>query len=374
MSSLFIPGQVLGIIGGGHTARMLCISAQKIGIEVGVIDPDENCPAGQVASWQIISDVTSQNGLKRLAELCDVVIYENENLPEELLVSLNQKVAIPQGLLTAIFAQDRIKERRFLEESNVNIAPYQEVYSMLDVHNALEQIGYPCVLKTAYDRENPSNVKMIYRLEDLTDCIPLISNGPCLMESMISEAREISVMVASNGDAQPVFFPIAEKISLSSRLSGTVGSVDLPEETAEEIYRIADILSVTLHVQGILNIKMFVNDVGTIYVNSITSIPETDGFYSEQGCSLSHYDAHIRGICGWPIPQMKHHGKWLTLKVTGREYSRALGQIPYQPDWYFHFFGREMTRKDELMGVVNIPASELSDSIAKVIQSQIWSD
>lgn len=374
MSSLFIPGQVLGIIGGGHTARMLCISAQKIGIEVGIIDPDENCPAGQVASWQIIADVTNKKGLKRLAELCDVVTYESENFPEELLVELNQKVAIPQGLLTTIFAQDRIKERKFLEESNVNIAPYQAVYSMLDVHNALEQIGYPCVLKTAYNRENPDNVKVIHRLEDLTDCISLISNGPCLIESMISEAREISVMVASNGESQPVFFPIAEKISLSNRLKGTVGSITLPKETAEEIYRIADILSVTLHVQGILNIKMFVNDVGTIYVNSISSIPGVDGVYTEQGCSMSHYDAHIRGICGWPIPPIKQTGKWLTLEVTGHEYSRALGQIPYQNDWYFYFFGREMKQKDELMGFVNIPVGELSESIAKVIQSQIWSD
>ena len=34
-----LPGQVIGIIGGGHLAKMMALSAREMGFRVGVLDP-----------------------------------------------------------------------------------------------------------------------------------------------------------------------------------------------------------------------------------------------------------------------------------------------------------------------------------------------
>lgn len=374
MSNLFIPGQVLGIIGGGHIARMLCASAQKLGFEVGVLDPDEDCPAGQVASWQIISEIKSKQGLKKLSQMCDVVIYEDDSIDEEVLVDLSKKVTIPQGASSIEFPQNRIKERKFLEESNVNIAPYRVVNTLPEVHIAVEEIGFPCILKAAQNGEKHTNTLLIKKIQDIGKGITLIAQGPCIVESHIPKAREVSVIVVGNGDNDPAFFPISEKIKLKTNLYGTVGPVKLPNETAEEIYRIADILAVTLRIRGVLSIEMFINEVGTIYVNHFTFLPKNAGLYTEQACSISQFDAHIRGICGWPIPKVKSRGRWLTIDVKGKEYSKVLGQIPYKKEWFFQFYGYENENPDDIIGHVSFPIKKISEAKAAVIRTHIWDD
>lgn len=39
-----LPGQVIGIIGGGHLAKMMALSAREMGFRVGVLDPQIDCP------------------------------------------------------------------------------------------------------------------------------------------------------------------------------------------------------------------------------------------------------------------------------------------------------------------------------------------
>ena len=39
MSKLYIQGQTIGIVGGGHLARMLTLTAHKLGLKVAILDP-----------------------------------------------------------------------------------------------------------------------------------------------------------------------------------------------------------------------------------------------------------------------------------------------------------------------------------------------
>ncbi|MFX8860330.1 hypothetical protein ABTM70_19435, partial [Acinetobacter baumannii] len=48
-----LPGQWLGVMGGGQLARMFCFSAQSMGYKVAVLDPDASSPAGRIAEKHI---------------------------------------------------------------------------------------------------------------------------------------------------------------------------------------------------------------------------------------------------------------------------------------------------------------------------------
>ena len=40
-----MPGETIGIVGGGQLGRMMSLSAKKMGFRVGVLDPTADCPA-----------------------------------------------------------------------------------------------------------------------------------------------------------------------------------------------------------------------------------------------------------------------------------------------------------------------------------------
>ena len=73
----------VGIIGGGQLAQMLAQSVHHLGIKCTVLDPGENCCATNDIGKcdQITAPYNDQDALMKLAQSCDVVTYEFENVP-----------------------------------------------------------------------------------------------------------------------------------------------------------------------------------------------------------------------------------------------------------------------------------------------------
>src|SRR5262249_27252970 len=71
------PELRVGILGGGQLARMTAEAAERLGVEVVVLDPEPGSPAGQVAR-QIVAGWTDTEALAQLAREVDVVTLENE--------------------------------------------------------------------------------------------------------------------------------------------------------------------------------------------------------------------------------------------------------------------------------------------------------
>ena len=83
-----VPGSTIGILGGGQLGRMLALAAARLGFDVVILDSEENSPAGRVAARQIVGAYDDRWSLKRLAEACDVVTYEFENVPADTVAAL----------------------------------------------------------------------------------------------------------------------------------------------------------------------------------------------------------------------------------------------------------------------------------------------
>lgn len=300
MSKLYIQGQTIGIVGGGHLARMLTLTAHKLGLKVAILDPLEHCQASAVADWHIQGEYHNEVYLMQLNQMSDFIIFEYTSYVESQTLPLLK--SLPQGLAVLELAHHRLDERRFLNESAVNIPPFEIVHNLVEVYEALESIGFPCVLKTVRRTHTQDDYFEIKELSDVKNAQHLFKEGPCLLESEIPYSKEIRVSVVSNGEDAPVFFPIVEKKLLTGRLEGYYSNANLLREEQDEVYRIAEILSDSLAVQGILTIKMKINEFGIIYVTGFEPTTLDDGIYSEVACSMSQFEAHIRGLCGWPLP------------------------------------------------------------------------
>src|SRR5215217_3001658 len=73
----------LGVMGGGQLGRMFAHAAQAMGYKVAVLEPSQDCPAGQVAQQLINAEYTDSVALGRLSALCAAVTTEFENVPAD---------------------------------------------------------------------------------------------------------------------------------------------------------------------------------------------------------------------------------------------------------------------------------------------------
>src|SRR5436190_24033291 len=83
--AIILPGQTVGILGGGQLGRMFAIAARRLGYRVHAFDPTSDCPAGQVADVEVIAAYDDLAAARRFASQVDVVTFEFENIPAETL-------------------------------------------------------------------------------------------------------------------------------------------------------------------------------------------------------------------------------------------------------------------------------------------------
>lgn len=92
-----------------------------MGFQMIVLDPTLNSPAGQVADRQIVAAFDQTSALTELAELCDVITYEFENIEVASLEKAIPLEKLPQGTELLKITQNRLLEKRFFNQLAVRL-------------------------------------------------------------------------------------------------------------------------------------------------------------------------------------------------------------------------------------------------------------
>ena len=140
--------KTLGIL-GGQLGRMSALAAAKLGVRVQYILPRGGQPRRQVAAKTFIGAYKDKNKLRAFAESVDVVSYEFENIPIETVRYIQKfKPVHPDGGLLEI-AQDRINEKKFLNDIGIPTTRWAPVRSAGDIDRAVREMGLgDVILKT----------------------------------------------------------------------------------------------------------------------------------------------------------------------------------------------------------------------------------
>ncbi|MDH6365197.1 5-(carboxyamino)imidazole ribonucleotide synthase [Enterococcus sp. PF1-24] len=372
MDKPLLPGATIGIVGGGQLGRMLAISAKQMGFRVGILDPVKDCPAAQVSDWHVIAGYDETCALEELSKRCDVVTYEFENVDVAALSSIENNVPIPQGTDMLAITQDRLLEKAFLEENNIVIAPYATITTPADIITEIDSIGYPCVLKTTRGGYDGKGQFVIHKEEDLVEAMPLLKQGTCVLEAWIPFEKEISVVVAGNGKGETSVFPVVENIHRHNILHQTIVPARITNEVSDEAQRIAKIIAKALNLAGDLAVEMFLTRNGGLYVNELAPRPHNSGHYSIEACSISQFDAHIRGICSWPMPNVRLLSRALMINILGDELKETYQLIPEKPTWNFHYYGKAEAKSGRKMGHITILTKEMRKLLKEVKATGIW--
>jgi 5-(carboxyamino)imidazole ribonucleotide synthase len=372
LSKLILPGQTIGIIGGGQLGKMMALSAKGMGFRVIVLDPTEDCPCGQVADEQIVGGYDDLDKIKQLSEASDVITYEFENIDADALDWLNKNAYVPQGTELLRVTQDRIEEKRNIKAAGVRVAPYAVVAKVEDVSAGIEELGFPAVLKTATGGYDGKGQLVIRGSEDIELAETLVRQGPCVLEKWISFEKEISVIITRSTTGETAVFPIAENIHKDNILHQTIVPARISELAEENAIEAAEQLATAFGLTGTLAVEMFLAADDEIYINELAPRPHNSGHYSIEACETSQFEQHIRAVCGWPLGSTELLKPAVMVNILGEHQQPLLDRIPELQDWKIHLYGKKEAKYKRKMGHVTLLRESVEEALDEAEQSGIW--
>lgn len=372
MSEWITPGKTIGIIGGGQIARLMTITARKMGYEVAVLDPREECPAAELADWQVRAEYTDEKAVMDFAFKCDVILYETEEADADLIDQAQRTVAVPQGEQLLSIAQDRTLQKAYLESLSINIAPFATIVSKEDIKEAIVSIGFPCVLKPNQTDDKTVDHLVLQGEEDIEKSGELLKRGTCVLEAWIPSERELCVVAAKDTNEKIVQLSLAETIYRRGTLYQSITPPRIEKEVAQEVSRIMMTFAENTHFQGVFSIELFATSTGALYVNEIIPSPHLSANHTMETSNLSQFDAHIRAVCGWPLPDARMFSSSVTVPFHLKHEEKVNKQIQLKPDWHFYYYS--LVQSNEASGHITIMTDDIAKTLETLSDINLWSE
>ncbi len=177
------------------------------------LDPAADAPAGAVCDDHIVGRFDDDpEAVEELCRRSDVVTYEFENVPGEILIPLCEKYNIPQGYRPLYDSQDRLREKSNARDHGLRTPRFAAVDDMVSLRAAVAEIGLPAVLKTrtlGYDGHG-QQVLPHGGGSPQGRAGPLLA-VPCILEEFVPFDSEASIVMVADGE-RVVSFPVGRNV------------------------------------------------------------------------------------------------------------------------------------------------------------------
>jgi len=279
------------------------------------LDPAEDACAAELGD-HIHAGWDDETALLELGNCADVVTFDFENVPESsasLIESLCPVYPPPQALFVS---QDRLREKRLMQELNIPVAPFFPVSSRPDLMSAIDQIGLPCVLKTrrfGYDGKG----QCVLRLqEDMERAWQQLGDQDLICEGFVPFAAECSIIAARDGDGRTVFWPLTCNLHREGVLAISMAPVFGAQMQARAEALIRRLLEHFDYV-GVMALELFLAD-GELLANEFAPRVHNSGHWTIDAARTSQFENHLRAICGLPLGNTRCTAKALMFNLLGQ--------------------------------------------------------
>ncbi len=351
--------RTLGIVGGGQLGRMMTFAARRLGFDVAILDPEPGCPAGQIASTQIVGGLHDADKLRQLAVRSDVLTVEIEHVNTDGLSALEQEgVTIYPAPRVVALIQDKLGQKRTLAAHGLPVAPFREGAEPDD-------LPYPFILKTRFNAYDGRGNLTVNTPDELPTAVERLGGQNLYIEQIIPFEREITVMVARGTDGTIRSYPPVQTFHRDHILH----SVIAPAANAQAAIGLAERTVAMLDTVGIFGVEMFGLPGGEFLINEIAPRPHNAGHFSIEACATSQFEQHVRAVMGLPLgdPSMIVPAA-VMINLLGDESGDTL---PRYADALqlsgaaLHWYGKRESRPRRKMGHVTVTGSDLASVLVK---------
>jgi 5-(carboxyamino)imidazole ribonucleotide synthase len=371
-----LPGETIGIVGGGQLGRMFALEARRMGYPVIVLDPAANSPAGQVADAQIRAPFHDRGAALELARRARVVTLEWENVDLDTLRAMEEVVPVRPSSAVLEVAQHRVREKDAARRLGADTAEYRAVDGRESLDTALREIGTPAVLKTSRLGYDGKGQAVIRAPEDADAAYRAVAarGDEFILEALVPFTAEVSVVCARSATGETACFPVVENEHRGGILHLSVAPARVPETVAREAVRIAERLTEGLGVVGLLAVEMFVTADGRVRVNEVAPRPHNSGHYTWEACAVSQFEQQLRAVCGLPLGTPDLHRPAAMVNLMGEDAGTGRGRggvvaALREPMTALHLYGKGEARPGRKMGHVTALADTADEAAARALRA-----
>jgi 5-(carboxyamino)imidazole ribonucleotide synthase len=358
---------------------MFTAASRRLGYPVAVWDPDPDAPAHRLADYSFPNSFDDSAAYERYVSLVRAVTYEWENVPLLLCERLEQRIAVrPSSRILGVI-QDRVEQKRFLHAHHLPVPAFKAVTSV-DEFEGIEDLGYPCICKTAtagYDGKGQWKITSrdqlrILQAEWRSGARP---GTRWIVEQFLDFDRELSLLAVRGGPGAVRVYPLVENVHENGILRRSIVPARVSPPVTAAATALAERVVSALDGVGIFCIELFLMKDGKLLINEVAPRPHNSGHYTLDVCTVSQFEQQVRAVCGLPLGEVRLLSPAVMLNLIGDEMTALrrqpdLAECLDIPGAILHVYGKRTVRTRRKMGHVTFVAADQNTALALATEFQ----
>jgi len=307
----------IGILGGGQLSRMLALAGMPLGLTFHFYFP--KAPHSLQSLGKVMhGEYDDLEQLDAFANQVDVITFENENIPTDVIVHLKKKTPVFPDENALAVSQDRLLEKRFFLKNAIPTNRFIEIHHRDDIDEVIEAFGFPFILKKRTHGYDGKGQVKINGHKDVA-ALPTDYFHHVLAEEFVHFDREVSLIMAVNAHGS-VSYDVCENTHRHGILIKTQNKkqdaiFDLALDYLTHITR-------ALNYVGVLAVEFF--QVGDrLLANEMAPRVHNSGHWTIDACVTSQFENHLRAIAGFALGSPQSVSEAVMLNMIGKMPDRA---------------------------------------------------
>jgi 5-(carboxyamino)imidazole ribonucleotide synthase len=380
--------------------------AVGLSITLSVLAESADASAALVIPSSPVGAPSDVEAVRAFARECDVVTFDHEHVPAEVLAALEADgVILHPSRAALVFAQDKLAMRRRLTDIGIACPAWAQVRDAASLQAFGDKVGWPVIVKTPRGGYDGNRVRVVGSPDEVADWLSDASRdaaardtaqrevaqfdddegdfayggGPLadglLAEEKVDFVRELAMLVVRSPSGQAGAWPVVETVQtggICTQVLAPAPGLDaqLAAVATEAGLRIAGELGVT----GVMAVEMFeVRDPQTgdpaYLVNQLAMRPHDSGHWTIDGAVTSQFEQHLRAVLDLPLGDTSPRAPWTVMgNVLGGEHPQLYltyrHLLARDPGLKIHLYGKGV-RPGRTIGHVNVSGADLDDLRAR---------
>jgi len=341
--------------------------ATELGVTLSVLTDDPASSAAQVIPSAPVGAHTDMAAVRAFARECDVVTFDHEHVPQEILAALVEDgVTVHPSPGALLHAQDKLVMRRVLTDAGTPCPPWRAAGSREEVEAFAAEVGWPIVAKTPRGGYDGKGVLVAAAIEDLQEWLARADEQgeQLLLEAKVPFVRELAVLLARSPSGQAAAWPVVETVQTDGICTEVIAPAPgLSEESARAATLIGLDVAAELGVTGVMAVELFELADGSVLVHELAMRPHNSGHWSMDGAVTGQFEQHLRAVLDLPLGSPEARAGWTVMaNVLGGEhedlYPTYRHVMARDPGLRVHLYGKGV-RPGRKIGHVTVCGEDL---------------
>ncbi|MFM8792334.1 MAG: 5-(carboxyamino)imidazole ribonucleotide synthase [Solirubrobacterales bacterium] len=290
----------VGMVGGGQLARMTQQAAVDLDVELSVLAPSPEEPAVSAGARFVEGAADDPEALRRFADQNDVITFDHEGVPPEVLTGLEEEgLRFAPPAEAKLFAQDKAVARERLGELGFPVPPNVLAGSVEEVAEFGSEHGWPVIAKAprgGYDGRG------VWELASAEEAGPILEGleGGLLLEPKLELVRELAVITARRQGGETATWPVVETVQRDAMCRELIVPARSAPGVLEEAAALGRSIAEAIGAVGLVAVELFETPDG-LFINELALRPHNSGHFSIEGSDTSQFEQHLRAVLDWPL-------------------------------------------------------------------------